>query len=207
MKPFKQQIQMLVVAFLFAVALPGYSQRGQPPNPPQTPGQDQPGGTPQQPKPPGAPQGPRPPRSPQAPGPARPPRADRPPRSPHVSAPIRPLWGPRLPYVLRTSRSSFLGGVSLHGGADHETIWLPQWTPAFRAVQLQANGGPIEIRHILVRYVDGSSDILPVRLLVGPNRPIRPIELPDPWRRVRSIELWFGDVYGPQPYVTAYGVS
>lgn len=207
MKPFKQQIQTLAVAVLFAVTLPSYSQRAHPPNPPQTPGQGQPGDTPQQPKPPGTPQGPRPPRSPQAPAPVHPPRPGRPPR-PHVGhAPIRPLRGPRMQFLLRTPRVAFLGGVSVNGRADHETIWLPQWTPAFSAIRLRTNGGPVEIRYVTVRYVDGGSDILPVSVLAGPDSDIGPIELPDPWRRVRNIELWLGDVYGPQPYVTAYSLS
>ena len=207
MKPFKQFTQILTAAIFFLGALPGYSQRTRPPNAPDPHGPAQPGTPPQAPKPPNVPNGPPPsPRPPQGPGPARPPRAPRPPRSPYAPLPLRLGWNLWQPRFAGSPRSAFLGSVSIGQRGDRDILWLPSSTPAFSAIQLQVEGGPVEIRQLLVRYADGTSEILPVRYLASSRRSTPPIGLSDPWRGVQSIEIWSGDFYGPQPHVTAYGL-
>jgi len=64
----------------------------------------------------------------------------------------------------------------------------------------------VHIHDVVVRYADGSAEVVPVDLLVGLHTQTEPIALSEPWKGVSSIELSFGEVYGRRPYVTAYGL-
>lgn len=106
----------------------------------------------------------------------------------------------------RGDRWEYLGQSNVDGRRDHDTIRVNA-RGAFRAIQLQVQGGEIEFQRVVVHFENGADTDVPVRDRIQAGGRTRSIDLPGDQRRIRSIEIWYSkDNWGRRrPSLRVYG--
>jgi hypothetical protein len=100
----------------------------------------------------------------------------------------------------------YLGQSHVDSRHDHDNIKVGRVDGAFRSIQLQVAGGPVEFDHVVVHFGNGSSEPIPVRYRIEDGGSTRVIQLPGARRVVRSVELWYSKgAWEGRPTVTLFG--
>ena len=102
----------------------------------------------------------------------------------------------------------YLGEANVDGAVDHDSIKVGTNEGRFRAIQLRVEKNPIHFDHVVVRYIDGSSQTLEVRGEIPAGGATRVIDLPGERRILRSVDLWYARANwgGQRPRVTLWGL-
>jgi len=103
-------------------------------------------------------------------------------------------------------RWEYLGQANVDGRRDHDLIRVNA-RGAFRAIQLQVQGGEIEFQRVVVHFENGADTEVPVRDRIQAGGRTRSIDLPGDQRRIRSVEIWYSkDNWGRRrPSLRVYG--
>lgn len=101
----------------------------------------------------------------------------------------------------------FLGHAQVGKGLDHDTIVIRNVDGAFRAIQLRVNGGDVQFRRLMVRYQDGSRQVLPVPYYIRSGGRSPAITLSGGRHRVvRAVDLWYSKTdWSTRPRVAVFG--
>ena len=83
-----------------------------------------------------------------------------------------------------------LGQSRVDGRRDHDNIHVYA-RGAFRAIQLQVQGGGIEFQRVVVHFENGADTEVDIRDRIGAGDRTRAIDLPGDQRRIRSVEIWY----------------
>lgn len=104
-------------------------------------------------------------------------------------------------------RWEYLGQANVDGRADHDVIRVNR-AGAFRAIQLQVQGGAIEFNRVVVHFENGSDTEVSVRERIPAGGKTRNIDLPGDRRRIQSVEVWYeNENWGRRrPSLKVYGV-
>jgi len=88
-------------------------------------------------------------------------------------------------------RWMFLGQSRVDGNRDHDLVPVNA-NGGFRAIQLRVSGGPIEFNRVVVHFENGNDHEVEVRDRIRSGGQTRPIDLPGDRRRIRGVEVWYG---------------
>ncbi|MBS1791813.1 MAG: hypothetical protein JST85_29170 [Acidobacteria bacterium] len=104
------------------------------------------------------------------------------------------------------ARWEYLGQSNVDGRADHDTIRVNA-RGAFRAIQFQVSGGPIEFNRVVVHFENGADVEVSVRDQIRSGGKTRAIDLPGDRRRIQSVEVWYekGNWGRRRPNLKVYG--
>ncbi len=112
-----------------------------------------------------------------------------------------------LAYPQRGPRSVFLGRASVDGRLDHDTIPVGKGAGPLRAIQLRVVGGTVEFHRVVVRYGNGTAEVLRVNSVIPSGGQTRPIGLAGNRRAIRSVDLWYGKAHWrTRPIVSLFGI-
>jgi hypothetical protein len=101
----------------------------------------------------------------------------------------------------------YLGEAHVDGRSDHDKIKVGKSEGRFRALQIKVDRAPVEFRHVVVHYANGSSEEVQVRQRIRAGGSTRDIDLKGRDRAVESVEIWYERAkYGSrEPRVRLYG--
>jgi len=101
----------------------------------------------------------------------------------------------------------YLGEAHVDGAVDHDKIKVGRAEGRFRAIQLRVDRAPVEFRHVVVHYGNGTSEEVQVRQRIRAGGSTRDIDLRGGDRIIESVELWYEQAnYGSRrPRVRLYG--
>ncbi len=102
---------------------------------------------------------------------------------------------------------AYLGEAHVDGKADHDRIKVGSKEGRFRALQIKVDRAPVEFRHVVVHYANGTNEEVQVRQKIPAGGSTRDIDLRGADRAVESVEIWYERAnYGSrQPRVRLYG--
>src|SRR6266571_5567018 len=103
----------------------------------------------------------------------------------------------------------YLGEAHVDGAVDHDKIKVGRSEGRFKAIQLRVDRAPVEFRHVVVHYANGTSEEVQVRQRIRAGGSTRDIDLRGGDRVIESVELWYEKAnYGSRrPRVRLYGRS
>lgn len=101
----------------------------------------------------------------------------------------------------------YLGEAHVDGAADHDKIKVGKLEGRFRALQIKVDRAPVEFRHVVVHYANGTNEEVQVRQKIRAGGSTRDIDLRGGDRAIESIEIWYERAnYGSRrPRVRLYG--
>jgi hypothetical protein len=101
----------------------------------------------------------------------------------------------------------YLGEAHVDGRSDHDKIKVGKSEGRFRALQIKVDRAPVEFRHVVVHYANGSSEEVQVRQRIRAGGSTRDIDLKGRDRAIESVEIWYERAkYGSrEPRVRLYG--
>lgn len=104
-------------------------------------------------------------------------------------------------------RWEYLGQSYVDGRADRDNIRVNA-RGAFRAIQLQVQGGAIEFNRVVVHFDNGADVDVAVRDRIPAGGRTRTIDLPGDRRRIQSVEVWYerGNWGRRRPTLRVYGL-
>ena len=103
----------------------------------------------------------------------------------------------------------YLGEAHVDGAVDHDKIKVGRSEGRFKAIQLRVDRAPVEFRHVVVHYANGTSEEVQVRQKIRAGGSTRDIDLRGGDRVIESVELWYEKAnYGSRrPRVRLFGRS
>jgi hypothetical protein len=103
----------------------------------------------------------------------------------------------------------YLGEAHVDGAVDHDKIKVGRSEGRFKAIQLRVDRAPVEFRHVVVHYANGTSEEVQVRERIRAGGSTRDIDLKGGDRVIESVELWYEKAnYGSRrPRVRLFGKS
>jgi hypothetical protein len=112
-----------------------------------------------------------------------------------------------LPIATYARGWAYLGEAHVDGAVDHDKIKVGKSDGRFNALQLKVDFAPIEFRHIVVHYHNGTSEEVQVRQRIRAGAATRDIDLRGHDRIIDSVEIWYERAnYGSKrPRVRLYG--
>jgi hypothetical protein len=110
-------------------------------------------------------------------------------------------------YNQSRQRWEYLGQSNVDGRSDRDQIRINR-PGAFRAIQLQVQGGAIEFNRVVVHFENGADTEVSVRERIPAGGKTRAIDLPGDQRRIQSVEVWYenGNWGRRRPNLRVYGL-
>jgi hypothetical protein len=101
----------------------------------------------------------------------------------------------------------YLGESNVDGSSDHDRIKVGRSDGRFRSLQIRVERAPIEFDRVVVHYVNGADDEVPIRSRIPAGGSTRPIDLRGGDRAIESVEIWYAKArYGSRkPKLRLYG--
>jgi hypothetical protein len=91
----------------------------------------------------------------------------------------------------RYGRWEYLGESNVDGRFDHDTIEVGRDEGRFRSIQIRVSNAPINFQRVIVRYENGTSEVLQFRNRVPAGGQTRVFDLRGRNRAIDSVEFYY----------------
>jgi hypothetical protein len=100
-----------------------------------------------------------------------------------------------------------LGSVSAGHNGDHDVIHIDGPHDSFRKLKFRVSNSPLNMKKMVVIYVDGAPENIEVRNEIPKGGESREIDLKGGKRKLKSVEFWFETkgILNGKAEVTLYG--
>jgi hypothetical protein len=110
-------------------------------------------------------------------------------------------------HAQRRSGWVLLGERHIDGRADNDKIDIGKDNGTFRAIQFRVQGGSVNFDRIMVKYLNGGREEIPVRSQIPSGGKTRRIDLPGNRRVIESVSMWYSKGnWRTRPTVRVYGM-
>ena len=96
-------------------------------------------------------------------------------------------------YVIPVNAQSwaFLGSSKVHGGVDHDEIWVTGAKGDFKAIKLMVENEGIDFDRVVVHFANGIKEEMILRNFIPAGGETRVMDLPGRDRIIRKVDFFY----------------